>query len=66
MSPTFTMTRAWKARTMRSPKAAISADLGIDRETGSLKPGKWADITLFDDEIEVKRTFLKGRQIYRA
>jgi N-acetylglucosamine-6-phosphate deacetylase len=40
--------------------------LGIDRETGSLKPGKWADIALFDDTIEVKRTFLKGRQVYRA
>jgi len=41
-----------------------AADLGIDRETGSLKPGKWADIALFDDSIEVKRTFLRGRQVY--
>jgi len=41
-----------------------AADLGIDRETGSLKPGKWADIALFDDSFEVKRTFLRGRQVY--
>jgi N-acetylglucosamine-6-phosphate deacetylase len=40
--------------------------LGLDRETGSLKPGKWADICLFDEAFEVKRTFLKGRQVYRA
>jgi len=40
--------------------------LGLDRETGSLKVGKWADIALFDDTVEVRRTFLKGRQVYRA
>ena len=40
--------------------------LGLDRETGSLKPGKWADITLFDDAIEVKRTLLKGKTVFRA
>jgi N-acetylglucosamine-6-phosphate deacetylase len=40
--------------------------LGLDRETGSLKPGKWADITLFDDAIEVKRTMLKGKTVFRA
>jgi N-acetylglucosamine-6-phosphate deacetylase len=40
--------------------------LGLDRETGSLKVGKWADIALFDDTVEVQRTFLKGRQVYRA
>jgi len=40
--------------------------LGLDRDTGSLKPGKWADITLFDDAIEVKRTLLKGKTVFRA
>jgi N-acetylglucosamine-6-phosphate deacetylase len=40
--------------------------LGLDRETGSLKPGKWADIALFDDAVEIKRTFLRGRQVFRA
>ncbi len=39
--------------------------LGIDRETGSIKPGKWADIVLIDDAFEVKRTLLKGRTVYR-
>jgi N-acetylglucosamine-6-phosphate deacetylase len=39
--------------------------LGIDRETGSLKPGKWADITLIDDAFEVKRTLLQGRTVFR-
>jgi N-acetylglucosamine-6-phosphate deacetylase len=40
--------------------------LGIDRETGSLKPGKWADIVLIDDAFEVKRTLLKGRTVFSA
>jgi N-acetylglucosamine-6-phosphate deacetylase len=40
--------------------------LGLDRETGSLKPGKWADITLFDDAIEVKRTLLRGKTVWRT
>ena len=40
--------------------------LGLDRETGSLKVGKWADIALFDDEVQIKRTFLRGRQVHRA
>ena len=40
--------------------------LGLDRETGSLRAGKWADLALFDDEVQVKRTFLRGRQVHRA
>lgn len=40
--------------------------LGLDRETGSLKPGKWADITLFDDTVEVKRTLLRGKTVWRT
>ncbi len=40
--------------------------LGLDRETGSLKAGKWADLTLFDDQLQVQRTFLRGRQVHRA
>ena len=40
--------------------------LGIDRETGGLKPGKWAGIVLIDDAFQVKRTLLKGRTVFRA
>jgi len=40
--------------------------LGLDRETGSLKPGKWADITLFDATVEVKRTLLRGKTVWRT
>jgi N-acetylglucosamine-6-phosphate deacetylase len=39
--------------------------LGLDRETGSLKVGKWADIALFDDRLEVQRTLLRGRTVWR-
>jgi N-acetylglucosamine-6-phosphate deacetylase len=39
--------------------------LGLDRETGSLKVGKWADLAIYDDGIEVQRTLLKGSTVWR-
>jgi N-acetylglucosamine-6-phosphate deacetylase len=39
--------------------------LGLDRETGSLKVGKWADLALLDDGLEVHRTLLRGRTVWR-
>jgi N-acetylglucosamine-6-phosphate deacetylase len=39
--------------------------LGLDRETGSLKVGKWADVALYDEAITVARTLLKGRTVWR-
>ena len=40
--------------------------LGIEHETGSIKVGKLADIAIMDDECSVKRTFVKGRQVFEA
>ena len=40
--------------------------LGIDRETGSLRAGKRADIVLVDDRLSVRRTILGGRTVYAA
>jgi len=41
-----------------------ASTLGIDRETGSIGVGKFADIVLMDDEFDVKATFVKGRQVF--
>ena len=38
--------------------------LGINGETGSLTIGKYADITLFDDNYDVALTMLKGDVIF--
>ncbi len=38
--------------------------LGIERETGSIKPGKLADIVLMDDACNVKLTMVKGRTVF--
>jgi N-acetylglucosamine-6-phosphate deacetylase len=38
--------------------------LGRDREIGSLKVGKWADIALYDDQVEVHRTLLRGATVW--
>lgn len=38
--------------------------IGLDGSIGSLEQGKLADITLFDDAFEVKRTFVGGVEVY--
>ncbi len=40
--------------------------LGIERETGSIRVGKLADLILMDEGFNVKRTFLRGCTVYRA
>ncbi|MFT4023630.1 MAG: amidohydrolase family protein, partial [Flavihumibacter sp.] len=40
--------------------------MGVQGETGSLVPGKYADIVLFDDHIHVHSTMVKGNIIYQA
>jgi len=40
--------------------------LGIDKETGSIRVGKYADLTIIDDDFNVKTTFLRGRMIYNT
>ena len=40
--------------------------LGIEHETGSLAVGKWADIVLMDEQCGVKKTIVKGRQVFAA
>ncbi len=38
--------------------------LGIDRTKGSLVPGKDADIVIFDRDINIKATIIKGNMVY--
>jgi N-acetylglucosamine-6-phosphate deacetylase len=40
--------------------------LGIDRQTGSLRVGKLADLVLMDEDFGVRQTFLAGRRAYSA
>lgn len=37
--------------------------IGIDDESGSIKEGKLADLIIFDDEINIKSVFLKGKKV---
>ena len=48
-------------RMMRLPPARI---LHIDKEKGSLEIGKDADIVIFDNQININNTILKGHVIY--
>ena len=38
--------------------------MGFYDRKGSLEPGKDADIVIFDDSINVKRTIIGGKTIY--
>lgn len=46
---------------MTSTPAAV---MGMDRTKGSLAPGKDADIILFDENIRVTKTIVKGKVVY--
>lgn len=40
--------------------------IGVDNSKGSLVPGKDADIVLFDQDFEIKATFVAGKNVYRS
>lgn len=40
--------------------------LGIDADRGSLESGKMADIVIFDDNINVERTIIGGKTVYKS
>jgi N-acetylglucosamine-6-phosphate deacetylase len=39
--------------------------MGVSDRKGSLTKGKDADVVIFNDQIEVKRTLVKGRSVYQ-
>lgn len=39
--------------------------MGVSDRKGSLDKGKDADVVIFTDQIEVQRTFVKGRSVYK-
>lgn len=40
--------------------------LGIEDRTGTIEPGKDADLVIFDDQIQVQATIVGGQVVYRA
>jgi N-acetylglucosamine-6-phosphate deacetylase len=52
----------WEAIRWGSLNPAVC--LGIDNDTGSLKPGKWADITVIDENFDIYLTLLRGKPVY--
>lgn len=52
----------WEAvRMMTLTPASI---LGMTNTVGSLEPGKWADLVLFDDDIRIHRTWVGGCTVH--
>ena len=51
----------WQAVRMASLTPAEI--IGVDANLGSLAPGKWADIILFHDDLEVSAVWVAGRRL---
>jgi N-acetylglucosamine-6-phosphate deacetylase len=39
--------------------------MGVSEQKGSLAKGKDADVVIFNDQVEVQQTFVKGRLVYQ-
>jgi len=55
----LSLAEAWPT-TSRTP----AASLGLDRVTGSIAPGYWADLVLLDEALQVVATIVAGRIVY--
>ncbi|TYR38074.1 N-acetylglucosamine-6-phosphate deacetylase [Sphingobacterium phlebotomi] len=40
--------------------------IGVDHHVGSIELGKDADLVIFDDNIHIKKTMIKGRVVYES
>jgi N-acetylglucosamine-6-phosphate deacetylase len=40
--------------------------INVDKNKGSLEPGKDADILIIDDEVNIHLTIVKGKGVYKA
>ena len=59
MLKNFTLQNVVESITILNPAKL----LGLDRELGSIAPGKKANLLLIDDLVHVKKVFLAGREV---
>lgn len=46
--------------------ATPARSIGLAGETGRLRPGAWADLVLWDNQLNVRLTMVQGRVVFRA
>jgi len=49
---------------VRMMTATPARIMGVDNRKGTLAAGKDADIVIFDEDIRIQRTIIKGKTIY--
>jgi len=54
------------AECLRTATLTPARAIGVAHRKGSLEPGKDADIVVLTPELEVAKTFVRGRQVYAA
>src|ERR1051326_596183 len=52
------------AETVQMITATPARIIGVDDKKGTLTPGKDADIIIFDDDIAIQKTIVKGKVVY--
>jgi N-acetylglucosamine-6-phosphate deacetylase len=53
------------AEAVRMASLTPARVIGVDDKKGSVEPGKDADLVVIDDDVNIYRTFLKGREVNR-
>jgi N-acetylglucosamine-6-phosphate deacetylase len=51
---------------IRSATINPAVQIGMDSETGSIAEGKYADLTVVDTEMNIRRVFVHGREVFSA
>lgn len=54
------------SETIRMMTITPAAIIGVDRQKGSITPGKDADVIVFDDNINIQMTMVKGKVIHKT
>ena len=58
-------TGATVPETVRMVTENQAQELGLFEKIGSMSPGASADITVFDEDFTIIRTFVDGREVYK-
>lgn len=59
-------TQATLAQVIRMASLTPARRTGLDKELGSLEPGKRADVVVFNEQLEAQRVFIAGQEFQRS
>ena len=51
---------------MRSATINPAVQIGMGSLTGSIEKDKFADLTIVDEEMNIRKVFVRGREVFAA